>query len=357
MADNVAILEDFVRSQFTDGKGATGRKLLERIDTVAYKIRLPRPDDRSCNSTPMRDRWVTQDSYLKPQDPRYATEEQCKAIKATLLAHACEFQGMPDPPPNVRAAAEAVLGRQFSPGSATCFQNGDQLSRDDLALAATISTNQVGSAELTVEYRTALENGGLHRSDNLDWVRPPREILALRTILKDNGVPGTLLSKVQLKAYSTDKVTMPPHFSNRDYRWATWVDSNQFASRTDCRGVELQLLAQILEFDGAPKLSEQHTKEVEEHLNRELKPGSCLCPITGEKLVYADFMEAVNNPQAGKSAYHVGHLDPLTRDGKHQKDNVVWMSDAGNRIQGNDTFDEIVGLIKRAAEYHIREGR
>jgi hypothetical protein len=28
------------------------------------------------------------------------------------------------------------------------------------------------------------------------------------------------------------------------------------------------------------------------------------------------------------------------------------MSDAGNRIQGNDTFDEIVALTLRAAEYH-----
>jgi len=305
----------------------------------------------------MRDRWVTEDSYLQQDDPRYATNEECDAIKAKLLAHACEFRGISGPPAEVRDAAAQILGHSIAPGSATCFQSGESLSLEDLGLAATIATYQVGSAELTVEYRDPLTETCLHRAANIDWVRPPREILSLRSILSQNGVPGTLLNKVQLKAYSTDKVTMPPHFSNRDYRWATWVNSNQFASRTDCRGVELQLLAQILEFDGAPRLSQEHHREVEQHLDRELRPGSCLCPITGEKLVYADFVEAVDNPQAGKSAYHVGHLDPLTRDGKHQKENVVWMSDAGNRIQGNDTFHEIVDLIKRAAEYHTQQGR
>lgn len=329
------------------------RKLEERLDTIAYKIRLPLPSDRSCNQTPLRDRWiVAPESYLTAEDPRYALEEDCLAIKAKLLADACEFMDITDIHDDVVEAAEFVLDRELRPGTARCFQTNEPLSLNDLALAATLSTNQVGSGELSVEYRTALNAGGHHRADNVGWVRPPHEIVLLRGILNRNRVPGSLLDKVQLKAYSTDKFTMPPYFSNRDYRWATWVASPQFASRTDCRGVELQLLAQMLEFVGAPRLNDRDKAAVESHINRPLEIDGCRCPITGEPIVYAAFLAAAENPQAGRSAYHVGHLNPLTRGGRHDRGNVVWMSDAGNRIQGNDTFDEIVALIQRAADYH-----
>lgn len=359
MRSKIPILLEFIQQQLRslgDKGTAAAKKLPDRIDTVAYKIRLPRPADRSCNSTPMRDRWVTDDSYLQKGDPRYATEDTCDAIKAMLLAEACEFRGVDEPRDHVRTAAEEVLGRDLEPESATCFQTAEPLGLNDLVVATGISTYQVGSAELTVEYRTPLTEGGIHEAANVGWVRPPVEILSLRSILNNNGIPGSLLNKVQLKAYSTDKVTMPPHFSNRDYRWATWVDSNQFASRTDCRGVELQLLAQILEFQGAPRISAEHQAEVERHLGRALNLNDCRCPITGEPLMYEEFVDATNNPRPGKSAYHVGHLDPLTRGGKHYQANVVWMSDAGNRIQGNDTFQEIVALLKRAATYHTNRG-
>lgn len=329
------------------------RKLADRLDTVAFKIRLPLPSDRSCNQTPLRDRWVVSpESYLSADDPRYALEEDCVAIKARLLAEACEFTGISDVPVDVAQAVELVLVREFRPESARCFQTNEPLSLNDLALSATLATNQVGSAELSAEYRIPLNTGGHHRADNIGWVRPPHEIVLLREILDRNRVPSSLLDKVQLKAYATDKFTMPPYFSNRDYRWATWVSSPQFASRTECRGVELQLLAQMLEFVGAPRLDARDSAAVEAHIERPLEIDGCRCPITGEPIVYSAFLEAAENPRAGRSAYHVGHLNPLTRGGKHNRGNVVWMSDAGNRIQGNDTFDEIVALIQKAAEFH-----
>jgi hypothetical protein len=336
----------------TQGRQAA-RKLEERLDTVAFKIRLPLPSDRSCNKTPKRGRWVVSpESYLTADDPRYALEEDCAAIKARLLAEACEFTGITGIPTDVVQAAELVLGRELRAASARCFQTNEALSLDDLALTSTLATKQVGSAELSVEYRLPLNAGGHHRADNVGWVRPPHEIMLLRQILDRNGVPASLLDKVQLKAYSTDKFTMPPFFSNRDYRWATWVASPQFASRTDCRGVELHLLAQMLEFVGAPRLDAQDQAAVEAHIERPLEIDGCRCPITGEPIVYAAFLDAAENPRAGRSAYHVGHLNPLTRGGKHNQVNAVWMSDAGNRIQGNDTFDEIVVLIQKAAAYH-----
>jgi hypothetical protein len=136
------------------------RKLEERLDTVAFKIRLPLPSDRSCNQTPLQDRWVVApESYLTADDPRYALEEDCAAIKARLLAEACEFTDITDVPKQVVDAVELVLGREFKPATARCFQTNEPLSLNDLALSATLATNQVGSAELSVEYRVQLNAG------------------------------------------------------------------------------------------------------------------------------------------------------------------------------------------------------
>lgn len=337
--------------------GATGRqasrKIDERLDTVAAQIRLPLPSDRSCNQTPLKDRWiVAPESYLTEEDPRYASQEECLLIKAKLLAEACEFQGMQRPDASTIAAAEGFLGRTFQPESAQCFQSGEPLTLAGLVTSASMATYQLGSGELSVEYRTALNAGGQHVASNVGWIRPDKEIVLLRSLLEHHNVPDPILNKVQLKTYSTDKQTMPPHFSNRDFRWATWVDSPQFATRSDCRGVELQLLSQMFEFVGAPRLTPEQQAAVEQHLRRSLVIDGGKCPITGQPIIYERFVEAARNPRAGRSEYHVGHLYPLTRGGKHDWTNVVWMSDAGNRIQGNDTFDEIVTLMKQAADYH-----
>jgi hypothetical protein len=50
----------------------------------------------------------------------------------------------------------------------------------------------------------------------------------------------------------------------------------------------------------------------------------------------------------------VGHIQPLTRGGQHAWDNIAWMSDDGNRIQGNDSLQEIEAKLVDAVEYHLR---
>jgi len=298
-------------------------------------------------------RWIAHpESYLALTDPRYATEQDCQQVEAELWAQIGEFHGAPKLSVAARDAAERVLGRKLRPGTATCILTREQLTFDGLKTAVKITTNQVGSAELPVEYRKDLRRGGLHRPGNLGWIRTATDLVTLRDVLARNGVPNSLLAKVQVKAYATDKVTMPPHFSNRDYRWATWTDSIQFASRAECQAVELELLSQILEFQGAPQLSAADRVSVERHLGRSLSPNTRQCSITGQPMQYAAFVDAVVNPAAGKSPYHVGHLVPLTRGGRHERLNVVWMSEQGNRIQGNDTLDEIVALIHAAAQFH-----
>lgn len=334
-------------------------KLRTKITTVASIVRLPLPTDGKCNSTPMIKRWVTapKKSYLTTTDSRFATENDCLRIEAELWAQILEFDGIQPPSSQAVACAEEVLGRSLLLGSGRCIRSNEPLTLTSLKGAITLATQQVGSAELPIEYRVDLRAGGRHQPGNLAWTRTPTDLVALRSLLAANGLPKKLLAKVQVKSHATDKVTMPPHFSNRDYRWATWVTSEQFATRTECYAVELELLSQVLEFEGAPTLSAAQRAQVEQHLGRTLAVGARRCSITGVPMKYADFITAVTNPAAGKSPYHVGHLSPLTRGGKHEKSNVVWMTEQGNRIQGNDTFDEIVALLKVAAEYHVNQGR
>lgn len=335
------------------------KKLEAKIATVASVVRLPLPSDGTCNKTPMVKRWVTgpPESYIMANDPRYATQEDCLRIEAELWAQLVELVDLPTPADPVVASATKILGREVSLGAARCVKTLEPLTLGAIKIAATMSTTQVGTAELPVEYRVDLRGGGKHSPGNLAWTRTPSDLLSLRALLATNGVPKKLLDKVQVKSHATDKVTMPPHFSNRDYRWATWTTSEQFASRTECYAVELELLAQILEFEGAPVLVDATRKEVELHLGRPLTLDHRHCAITGVRLRYSDFITAVTAPAAGKSPYHVGHLVPLTRGGKHEKSNVVWMTEQGNRIQGNDTLDEIVALIKTAADFHRGAGR
>jgi hypothetical protein len=356
--DFIEILRDEFWTQLIQipnfGKMAA-KNLRPRLDTVSRKIRLPLPEDRSCNQTPKQDRWVVYPySYLTVNDPRYASEEECNQIEATLLATALEFHDLPKSiSDKALAVMEIILHRKPQVESAVSFQMGKSLKLPMLAQSFTISTSQIGSAELPVEYIIPLNEGGSHCSQNIAWIQPSIERLTVRELLRSTGIPINTLSKVQVKSYATDKVTMPPHFSNRDYRWATWVDSIQFSTRTQCVKVELELLCQILEFREAPKISAKEQDVIEMHLGRTLLCHPRRCPITGDELSYHDFAEAVSNLAAGKSPYHVGHFIPLTRGGRHIAENVVWMTEAGNRIQGNDTFDEVVALIRRAAKFHI----
>ncbi len=80
------------------------------------------------------------------------------------------------------------------------------------------------------------------------------------------------------------------------------------------------------------------------------------CPITGDVLIYQDFENEILNPLHGKSAFQVGHLNPLKSTGGHNADNIGWISDDGNRIQGSLSMDEVNALLikifKNSPELH-----
>lgn len=338
------------------------RTLGERSWRVAAHVRQPRADEKSCNKTPFFERWDADPkrSYLRPTDPRYADESECKRAHQTILALALEATGATAPTADGVAIAEAVLGRKLTADSLACVYSGARISAADIQAALGVSS-RLASYEIPIGYRLELSDGGAHRAANMGWMKPLSVNWAMRSTLKEHltqkGVPkaaiDNVLSKIAVKAYLTDKVTMPPHFSNRDYRWATWPDGIQYASRFACAGVELELLAQLYEFEGAPALPKETEQEIVAARGREAHAGTRVCVITGLPMRFSEFVEAAKSPEGGKSGFHVGHLTPLTRKGSHVAGNIAWLSEAGNRIQGNDTIREIEATLRRATAFHI----
>ena len=68
---------------------------------------------------------------------------------------------------------------------------------------------------------------------------------------------------------------------------------------------------------------------------------------------FESYIEGAVNARGGQSKYHVGHINPLTRGGKHTWTNIAWASDDGNRIQGNDTLEEIEQKLIDAVCFHL----
>ena len=239
----------------------------------------------------------------------------------------------------------------------------DNASQEDIKNSLSYATQRLGSFEIPTGYLLGLDKGGKHRSDNIGWMKPFHVNYHLRQIFKEEllKVGGTsrsaknALDKIQVKAYCTDKFTMPPFFSNRDIRWATWTNSNQYASHYDCCAIELELMCQIFEFNGAPELDSILIKEMEKKRGIKITRNSRLCYITGKDLSFKTYLEGAISPKGGKSVYHVSHVNPLTRGGRHFYRNVEWITKDGNRIQGNDTLQEIEIKLIDAVIYYLEK--
>jgi hypothetical protein len=115
-----------------------------------------------------------------------------------------------------------------------------------------------------------------------------------------------------------------------------------------------KLMAQLYEFVAAPSLEPSLATEIASVRGKDILPESRRCFVTGRYLNFDEYIEASKNPKGGHSKYHVGHIVPLTRGGTHAWDNIAWLSGAGNRIQGNDTLEEIEATLLEAVDFHLR---
>lgn len=249
-----------------------------------------------------------------------------------------------------------------------CFEIYEGLMRDlDLALLETsniellrlFEQNSLLPYELPLDYRERLIATPMHVPENLYWMWDslPRRTVALRAFLRNptTNTESTLFAatydKIKVKTYLTDRVLTGLHKTNREKRWETHPGSVHYAPRRDCFEIEHALIEQIGRFLEFP--ADLFESLLRAGLSAPVdRPARC--PITLEQFSFAAFRQEILAPVHGKSAFQVGHLNPLkavaTRGDPqvgHTAENFSWVSAAGNRIQGSLSLDETRELLRR----------
>lgn len=168
---------------------------------------------------------------------------------------------------------------------------------------------------------------------------------------KTNQVMKKVYDKVQVKSYLTDRVLTGLYKTNREYRWEVSPDSVHFAFKRDCMQIESSLVLAVINMEGFPA---DLRKSLNSSAGISVSSSRTTCPITLEELSFEKFSGELLNPIPGKSSFQVGHLDPLKNVGTHVADNIAWVSQEGNRIQGDNTLDETRSLLKRIFDAYKR---
>lgn len=201
----------------------------------------------------------------------------------------------------------------------------------------------------------------IHRPGNLTWVYDDLMLrtLKLRKFLRAADTSPdveffrrVLDDKIKIKTYLTDRVLTGPYKTNREKRWETHPHSVQFATRRTCLEIEYKLITQLCAFEGFPP-GARDVLQAQAILPQGLNVFRC--PVTQEPQSFPLFREALLNPQHGKSEFQIGHLNPLKLDEPgtdvvgHTADNISWISEDGNRIQGSLSLTNVRQLLRRIA--------
>jgi len=273
------------------------------------------------SSTKMEVRWIVKPSEGKKQevfdqtDPRFATFDECVLIFEKLTSELNKI-----------------------------------LDDKKINLLYKYQEHKLIPYELPIDY-IQKNISKLHSVQNMEWFwnEDYENIIRLRSILitlNDYSEIFTkiLKEKIKVKTYLTDRVQTGKHKTNREKRWEAHPDSVHFALRKDCLLIEKELISQILNFEKCPVQIISSTE------NLVIKTDTYCCPVTLNQLDFHRFVSEILNPTHGVSKFQVGHLNPLksnSTDGKntHAAQNIGWISDDGNRIQGSMSLSRVRELL------------
>jgi hypothetical protein len=236
------------------------------------------------------------------------------------------------------------------------FQNliNELASLDNRQLIKLMVNNSNVSYEIPIDYINNNSNP-IHQNSNISWCWGvlPMTVVKLRNYLTDStkheysSFFRGVYNKIKTKTYLTDRVLTGTHKTNREKRWECHPDSVHFALRKVAWEIELNLMIQVCHFDGFPQ-------ELKELLSSEnvliFEDKIVKCPITFEPLSFQLFKDEIENTTHGKSDFQVGHMNPLKADAGdnaigHSSENISWISEQGNRIQGSNSVEFIRELI------------
>ncbi len=181
-------------------------------------------------------------------------------------------------------------------------------------------------------------------TDHLTWVLKARQTVSLLPREVRSGFDGIADRKLNVKVYKTDRALTGKDKTNRAKRWEVLYGDFQYATLQQCWSVERKLTADLVCFQGAP--AELRKAFVDAGLLTGAEPPT-RCPVTLDILDYGLLVDAILNPNHGRSDYQIGHLNPLKTGGRHEHGNVCWQSADGNRIQGDLTIAETNALMDR----------
>ena len=286
-----------------------------RLVRAAFLIELVKDD---VTSTKYDVRWTDR---FRDGDPRRVTFDECVAIHASLCSEMAAW-----------ASEEAF--------------------REVVQLAVRWG---LSPHELPIDYVSKVVVP-IHTQANLRLLRDERyfRLLKIRralldpTLNPDFQIFDGVFGKIRVKSYLTDRSLTGDFKTNREKRWEAHPNSPQFALRRDCFAVELELIDQLLRFQAFPQGTIRY-------LQAAGLCGDCSivarCPVTLDPLDFELLAEEVGDPTHGRSAYQVGHLNPLkagqSDEFRHLRANISWITQDGNRIQGHLTLKQTRELLLR----------
>lgn len=216
--------------------------------------------------------------------------------------------------------------------------------------------------EIPLDYESK-DVSPIHSATNLKVLSNPdySRLLQIRRAFLDPKINpdfqlfAAILDKIRVKSYLTDRALTGDFKTNREKRWEAHPHSHQFAFRRDCLNVELELLDQLVRFRSFPKGTIQYLQSSK--LVNEISEVS-KCPVTLDELDFEVIAQECSDPIHGKSAYQVGHLNPLkageSNEFRHHRKNISWITSDGNRIQGHLTLKETRELLLRISKNYER---
>ena len=126
----------------------------------------------------------------------------------------------------------------------------------------------------------------------------------------------------------------------------------QHASIEECWSVEKKLLSDVAHFQGFPEDAQQQLISSGLFGQQDVT----VCPITLKPMI---FQELLGGGGHGESRFQVGHMMPLKAGGRHVGENIEWISNDGNRIQGSlnvqETRDMLLDIFRRMDEKGLIE--
>ncbi len=180
------------------------------------------------------------------------------------------------------------------------------------------------------------QNVCLTNLGDINWLIQARPIIRAALTQKNK-------EKISTKCYKTDRSQTGEVQTNRAKRWECIAMDFQHATIEECWSVERKLLSDLAHFANFSLETKQQLIDLglfgAQHITK--------CPITLEPLDFNQFQQAAEH---GESRFQVGHMNPLKAGGRHTGTNIAWITDDGNRIQGDLDLNATRALIRGIAE-------